>query len=71
MISVVATALFLYIIYDMLAKQSKARNNIWRTPQFFMDTNSFIEVSATSPTLEWTLPTPTPYHAYHMIPVQS
>ena len=70
-ISVVATAVFLYIIYDMLVSQPVAVANPWRTPAFFMSTPSYLKESASSTTLEWRLPSPTPYHAYHMMPVQS
>jgi cytochrome c oxidase subunit 1 len=71
MISVVATGVFLYIIYDMLANQPVATANPFGIPQFFMSTPSYLKESQTSTTLEWTVPSPTPYHAYHMMPVQS
>jgi cytochrome c oxidase subunit 1 len=71
MISVVATAVFLYLIYDMLANQPVAAANPFGIPQFFMSTPSYLKESQTSSTLEWTVPSPTPYHAYHMMPLQS
>jgi cytochrome c oxidase subunit 1 len=71
MISVVATFLFLYILYDMLANQPVAISNPWGIPQYFMSTPSYLKESATSSSLEWTLPSPTPYHAYQMMPLQS
>lgn len=70
-ISVVATAIFLYVIYDMLVNQPVAVANPWGVPQFFMSTPSYLKETATSTTLEWTVPSPTPFHAYHMMPVQS
>ena len=70
-ISVVATAIFLYVVYDMLVNQPVAVANPWGIPQFFMSTPSYLKETATSTTLEWTVPSPTPYHAYHMMPVQS
>jgi cytochrome c oxidase subunit 1 len=70
-ISVVATAIFLYVIYDILANQPVAVANPWQQPAFFMSTPSYLKESPSSTTLEWTLPSPTPYHAYHMMPVQS
>lgn len=70
-ISVVATAVFLYVIYDMLVNQPAAVANPWGQPAFFMSTPLYLKESATSTTLEWTLPSPTPYHAYNMMPVQS
>lgn len=70
LISVVATAIFLYIIYDMLAHEENAASNTWRVPTYFMSTPSFLEEASFSTTLEWNLPTPTPFHAYNMMPVQ-
>lgn len=70
-ISVVATAIFLYIIYDILVNQPVAVANPWGQPAFFMSTPSYLKESPSSTTLEWTIPSPTPYHAYHMMPVQS
>jgi cytochrome c oxidase subunit 1 len=71
MISVIATFVFLYVIYDMLVSQPAAISNPWGQPAFFMSTPSYLKESATRTTLEWTVPSPTPYHAYHMMPVQS
>jgi cytochrome c oxidase subunit 1 len=71
LISVVATGVFLYIIYDMLASQPVARGNPFGIPQYFMSTPSYLKESTTATSLEWTLPSPTPFHAYHMMPLQS
>jgi cytochrome c oxidase subunit 1 len=70
-ISVVATGIFLYILYDMLANQPVAIANPWSIPQFFMSTPEFLSNSAANTSLEWALPSPTPYHAYQMMPLQS
>nr|QGI24503.1 cytochrome c oxidase subunit 1 [Cryptococcus sp. (in: basidiomycete fungi)] len=70
-ISVVATVLFLYVIYDMLVSQPVASMNPWGTPGYFMSTPSYLTESSYSTSLEWTIPSPTPYHAYLMMPVQS
>lgn len=70
-ISVVATAIFLYVIYDILANQPIAQDNPWGEPGYLMSTQTYLKESPSSPTLEWTLPSPTPYHAYNMMPVQS
>jgi cytochrome c oxidase subunit 1 len=66
-ISVVATVLFLYIIYDMLVTQPVAISNPWVMPRFFIST----DIGERNYTLEWAVDSPTPYHAYHMMPVQS
>lgn len=71
LISVVSMAIFLYTIYDMLTMQPVAQGNPWGTPQFFMSTPSFQRESQATTTLEWGLPSPTPFHAFHMLPVQS
>lgn len=71
LISVAATAIFLYVIYDMLVYQPNAAVNTWGEPSYFMDSRTYVEAPANSTTLEWVLPTPTPYHAYMMMPVQS
>jgi len=70
-ISVVATGLFLYILYDMLANQPVAIASPWSVPQFFMSTPVFLNNSVANSSLEWALPSPTPYHAYQMMPLQS
>lgn len=70
-ISVVATAVFIYVIYDMLVSQPKAASNPWAVPAFFTSTTSFLTESAASSSLEWSVESPTPYHAFQMLPVQS
>ena len=71
LISVAATAVFLYLIYDMLTAQPATSMNPWGVPGYFMSTPSFLSESTHSNSLEWTIPSPTPYHAYLMMPVQS
>ena len=70
-ISVIATAIFIYVIYDMLVSQPKAIANPWGTPAFFTSTTSYLQESANSTSLEWAVESPTPYHAFNMMPVQS
>ena len=53
LISLVATVLFLYILYDAFARKRVAGDNPWG-------------VGAT--TLEWTLPSPPPFHTYETLP---
>ena len=71
MISVAATAVFIYVIYDMLITQPKTLSNPWRNPTFYKDNTSYVNESRNDSTLEWSVESPTPYHAYQMIPVQS
>jgi cytochrome c oxidase subunit 1 len=75
LISVVATLLFGYIIYDIFANQAKSSNNPWYIPAFYNqinENNNFTnDDSATASTIEWALPSPVPLHAFVMLPVQS
>lgn len=71
LVSVAATVIFLYTIYDMLVDGEVAVGNSWAEPAFFVDSASFTAGTQHSSTLEWVLPAPTPLHAYLMIPVQS
>jgi len=70
-ISVVATILFGYIIYDLFVNGKTANNNPWLVPQFFTDLYTFNEISSNSNTIEWSLESPIPFHAFKMLAVQS
>jgi len=71
LISVVATLLFGYIIYDIFANQPESTNNPWLVPAYFTSDNVLNNESQTVNTLEWTLNSPIPFHAFKMLPVQS
>ena len=71
LISVVATALFAYIIYDIFANGKEVNNNPWAVPSFFTSTVEFNKEAPTANTLEWALSSPIPFHAFNMLPVQS
>jgi cytochrome c oxidase subunit 1 len=71
LISVVATVLFGYIIYDIFANQPSCSNNPWHVPSFFTSTSEFNNESNSQNTLEWALSSPIPFHAFNMLPVQS
>jgi cytochrome c oxidase subunit 1 len=70
LISVVATILFGYIIYDIFAHQPNCSNNPWSVPAFFTSSAEHKDTE-TANTLEWSLPSPIPFHAFKMLPVQS
>jgi len=53
LVSLAATVVFLYVVYDAFAKKRLAGDNPWG-------------VGAT--TLEWTLPSPPPFHQYETLP---
>lgn len=71
LISVVATILFGYIIYDIFANQLYSTNNPWYVPAFFISTTPINLETETNNTLEWTLQSPIPFHAFKMLPIQS
>lgn len=71
MISIMATVLFGYIIYDIFANGSPVNTNPWNIPSYFTSTEQFKNETETASTLEWTLQSPIPFHAFKMLPVQS
>ncbi len=71
LISVVATILFIYVIYDIFANGPIVNNNPWAVPAYFTSLNEFENETQSSTSLEWTLASPIPFHAFNMLPVQS
>ena len=71
LISVVATVLFGYIIYDIFANGKAVNNNPWLVPAYFTSLNEFNEEAQTANTLEWAVASPIPFHAVNMLPTQS
>jgi len=77
LVSVVATVLFIYIIYNIFVNQNFSTSNPWQIIQYFFglkagkDNNIINLESNTGNTIEWTLFTPTPLHAFDSLPVQS
>jgi cytochrome c oxidase subunit 1 len=70
-VSVVATVLFGYIIYDIFANGKVISNNPWAIPAYFTSTQRFENESQVANSLEWSLASPTPFHAFNVLPVQS
>jgi cytochrome c oxidase subunit 1 len=70
-ISVFATVLFGYIIYDIFINGNKVNNNPWAIPSFFSSLFIFLNETQSANSLEWTLASPIPVHAFDMLPVQS
>jgi cytochrome c oxidase subunit 1 len=68
-ISVVATLLFAYIVYDTFANGKVVTANPWAEPAFFTSTKEFNDNSLTSNSLEWSVASPTPFHSYTDLPV--
>jgi cytochrome c oxidase subunit 1 len=71
LISVVATLLFCYIIYDIFANQPTCGNNPWYIPTFFINSKEINNDTQSNNTLEWTLSSPIPFHPFKMLPIQS
>lgn len=69
-ISVAATTLFCYIIYDLIANKGFCLNNPWLVPSYFVEEKK-VKVnnsSSTANSVEWTLTSPIHLHAFKMLP---
>jgi cytochrome c oxidase subunit 1 len=71
MISILATVLFGYILYDIFSNGNPVNANPWNLPSYFTSTEQFKNETDTATTLEWSLVSPIPLHAFKMLPVQS
>ena len=71
LVSVIATLLFSYIIYDIFANQPSCDNNPWVVPAYFIHSKELNNEIHSANTLEWTLASPIPFHPFKMLPVQS
>jgi len=71
MISLAAVFVFAYVIYDALVNGEEADANPWAAPDFFESTPNFWVSSSNLGSLEWSVDSPTPFHAFHVIPKQS
>jgi cytochrome c oxidase subunit 1 len=69
-ISVVATALFLYILYIQLVEGKATSRYPWLTPQFFSDLFQTL-FNRNYNSLEWSLNSPPKPHAFVTLPLQS
>ena len=70
-VSLIASIVFIYLIYDLFANGKEVANNYWATPEYFVSANQFNSDVIAANTLEWTLASPCPTHAFAMLPVQS
>ena len=69
-ISVVATVLFLYIVYVQLVEGTATSRYPWLTPQFFSDLFQTL-LNRSYSSIEWTLTSPPKPHAFVSLPLQS
>jgi cytochrome c oxidase subunit 1 len=70
LISVIATWLFLYIVYNQLVSGAPVSRNLWSHPQYFTDTLQNI-INENYPSIEWGLNSPPKPHAFVSLPLQS
>jgi cytochrome c oxidase subunit 1 len=69
-ISVIATVLFLYIVYAQLAEGEVTSRYPWITPEFYSDLFQIL-FNRNYNSLEWTLHSPPKPHAFVSLPLQS
>jgi len=69
LISVIATVLFVYIIYNSFTSQNEVSNNPWATPSFFVSDKEFTNSTPHSTTLEFSVVSPIPSHVYNVLPI--
>jgi cytochrome c oxidase subunit 1 len=69
-ISVVATALFLYIVYEQLVSGKATPRDPWAIPAPMSDTLQII-LNRSHSSLEWALNSPPKPHAFISLPLQS
>lgn len=77
LVSVVATLVFIYIVYNIFVNKNFSNKNPWQIVSYFFGLNllkgkdsSLIE-KPSSNTIEWTLSSPVALHAYNTLPIQS
>ena len=69
-ISVVATWLFLYVVYVQLVEGKATSRYPWLTPQFYSDSLQTL-LNRSYNSLEWALTSPPKPHAFVSLPLQS
>ena len=70
-VSVVATVLFGYIIYNLFTEGKEVQSNPWQIPAYFTSLKQYEDSPLTSNSLEWVIESPTPFHAFNDLPVQT
>jgi heme/copper-type cytochrome/quinol oxidase subunit 1 len=78
LVSVIATILFAYVIYDIFGRQEdtsnqtqiEVKNNPWSIPSHFDDEMKFASIE-TYKQLEWAVASPAPEHCFTSKPKQS
>ena len=70
-ISVIATCLFIYIIYNAFTAENEndVKNNPCAFPSFFVSRKEIENSTPFSTTLEFAVTSPTPSHVYNVLPI--
>ena len=78
LISVVATVIFIYIVYDIFKKGEHVSENPWSIVSFFevmmkksIQVLNFYLNKIFNKSIEWTMASPAPFHALNPLPIQS
>ena len=71
-VSVVATIIFGYIVYDLFIHGKHVNNSPWAIPSYFsaisvLNTNFNTEIAES---LEWATKSPVPFHAFLEVPTE-
>ena len=73
-ISVIATVLFGYIIYDLFINGKPVANSPWEMPEYFESMIDLREkreiVSEAAESLEWATKSPAGFHTYEEVPTE-
>ena len=64
LISLFGLVIFFVAIYKALTNKIVVGRNYWHTPEFF-----YVQDLQTTPTLEWSLPSPPSFHAFEEVPI--
>lgn len=70
-ISLVASFLFLFIVYRQLTDHVVVYKNPWSLPEYFQSLLVFSNNSRFAHSLEWSLESPPHHHSFNTLPAQS
>ena len=73
-VSVVATVLFGYIIYDLFTNGQPVNNSPWEELEYFDSRSEYYDVydseQAIAESLEWSINSPAPFHGFEEVPTE-
>lgn len=70
-ISVIATCLFIYIIFEAFTSEAEVevKNNPWSIASYFVSRKEIEDSTPFATTLEFSVISPTPTHVYDVLPI--